>query len=273
MWTAATSTGDARLRSRTRPSDGKRDVAFLPSERRYVVSSAQHSSPARFPPANEQRFAAAAAYRGDPLDQRLALRALMMALVDWVRDGREPPASRYPTNASGNLVPIDSTLRPQIPGVPLAKIPAQPYRYDFGPRWKEGIVDREPPGIGAPYAIRVAQTDSIGNDLGGIRSVEARVPLATYFPWQLRTGAALDRMVSFGGTFVPLPRTEAERARTKGSAAEHREIDGGRATFLTRVDAAAAELVTQRFMLAEDVVAARARMAATWDWVDKLSSH
>lgn len=251
--------------------DGKRDVAFLPSERRYVVSSAQHSSPAKFPPADDQRFASGTAYRGDPLDQRLALRALMMALVDWVKDGREPPASRYPTNAAGTLVPIDSTRRPQIPGVPLANIPAQPYRYDFGPRWKEGIVDREPPKLGAPYAVRVSQTDSIGNDLGGIRSVEARVPLATYFPWQLRTGAASDRLASFRGTFVPLPRTEAERARTRDPRPSIEKLYGGsRDVFLKRVDAATADLVAQGFLLAEDVVAARERMAATWDWVERL---
>jgi hypothetical protein len=249
--------------------DGKHDVPFLPGERRYVISSAQHSSPARFPPADGAQFANGAAFRGDPLDQRLALRALMMALVDWVKDGREPPASLYPTNASGTLVPIDSTKRPQIPGVPLARIPAQPYRYDFGPRWKQGIIDFEPPHIGAPYALRVSQTDSIGNDLGGIRSIETRVPLATYFPWQLRTGTASDRLASFGGTFVPLPRTDSERASTHDPRPSIEKLYGGnRDAFLTRVDAAAAELVAERFMLPEDAKAARERMAATWDWLE-----
>jgi hypothetical protein len=251
--------------------DGKRDVGFLPSERRYVISSAQHSSPARFPPAEGARFDNGAAFRGDPLDQRLALRALLVALVEWVRDGREPPASMYPTNASGSLVPVDSARRPQIPGVSLAQIPAQPYRYDFGARWAQGILDVEPPRVGAPYAVRVSQVDSIGNDVGGIRSVEARVPLATYFPWQLRTGAAADRMVSFQGTFVPLPRTEAERASTHDPRPSIERLYGGnRDVFLKRVDAAAAELVAERFLLAEDVQAARTRMAATWDWVEGL---
>jgi Alpha/beta hydrolase domain len=249
-------------------ADGKLDVGFLPSERRYVISSAQHSSPARFPPASDARIDSGPAFRGDPLDQRLALRALLVALIEWVRDGREPPASIYPTNASGTLVPVDSARRPQIPGVAIAKIPAQPYRYDFGPRWKVGIIDREPPGIGAPYAIRVAQADSIGNDLGGIRSVETRVPLATYFPWQLRTGAASDRLASFAGTFVPLPRTDAERASSHDPRPSIERLYGGeRDQFLSRVDAAAAELVAERFLLAEDVPAARARMAATWDWM------
>jgi hypothetical protein len=253
--------------------DGAHDVGFLPSERRYVISSAQHSSPARFPPAEGAQIGSSAAFRGDPLDQRLALRALLVALIEWVRDGREPPASLYPTIAGGMLLPVDSSRRPAIPGVAIAKIPYQPYRYDLGARWSEGIVDREPPGIGAPYALRVPQVDSIGNDLGGIRSVEARVPLATYFPWQLRTGAASDRLTSFAGTFVPLPRTDAERASTRDPRPSVERLYGSKDAFLSRVDAATSELVAQRFMLAEDASAARARMAATWDWVAGLPAR
>ena len=253
--------------------DGARDVGFLPSERRYVISSAQHSSPARFPPAEGAQIGSSAAFRGDPLDQRLALRALLVALIEWVKTGREPPPSLYPTIASGSLVPVASSRRPMIPGVAIATIPYQPNRLELGSRWAEGIVDREPPGIGAPYVVRVPQVDSIGNDLGGIRSVEARVPLATYFPWQLHTGAASDRLMSFVGTFVPLPRTEAERARTHDSRPSVERLYGSRDAFLARVDTAASRLVTDRFLLPADVDAARTRMAATWDWVAALPTH
>ena len=37
--------------------------------------------------------------------------------------------------------------------------------------------------------------------------------------------------------------------------------------FLTRVDAAAAALVKERFLLDQDVPAARQRMADTWDFI------
>ncbi|MDQ2766873.1 MAG: alpha/beta hydrolase domain-containing protein [Gemmatimonadota bacterium] len=253
--------------------NGAHDVGFLSSERRYVISSAQHSSPARFPPAENAHFEVGPAFRGDPLDQRLALRALLIALIEWVKDDRTPPASLYPTIAGGSLVPVDSSRRPTIPGVAIAKIAYQPYRYDFGSRWSAGIIDREPPGIGAPYVVRVPQVDSLGNDLGGIRSVEARVPLATYFPWSLRTGTSPDRLMSFVGTFVPLPRTEAGRASAHDPRPSVERLYGGRDAFLSRVNAAAAELVAQRFMLAEDTSAARARMAATWDWLSALPAR
>lgn len=248
--------------------DGARDVGFLSSERRYVVSSAQHSGPARFPPAEGARFENGAAYRGDPLDQRLALRALLVSLIDWVKDGTEPPTSLYPTRASGSLVPADSAKRPRIPGVPLAMIPYRPFRLGLGERWTQGIIDREPPRVAAPYVVRVSRSDSIGNDIGSIRSIEARVPLATYFPWQLRTGAASDRLASFAGTFVPLSRTEAERASTHDPRPSIERLYESREAFLARVDSAAAVLVAERFLLEEDVAAARIRMAATWDWIE-----
>jgi hypothetical protein len=259
--------GRAASLAHTTP-DGARDVGFLPSERRYVISSAQHSSPGPFPPV-ARIDSAGPAWRGSPLDQRLALRALLVALEEWVKDGREPPPATYPTLAAGMLVSVDSLRRPAIPGVALARVPYQAYRLDLGPRWAEGIIDREPPRVGAAYATLVPRVDSLGNDLGGIRSVELRVPVATYFPWQLRVGmpAAADRLVSFQGTFVPLPRTETERARRGDPRPSLERLYGSRDAFLARVDAAAAALVAERFMVPDDMAAARARLAATWDWI------
>jgi len=249
--------------------DGARDVGLLPTERRYVIASAQHSSPAPFPPADDARIGDGPAWRGNPLDQRLALRALLVALVEWVRDGREPPASVYPTRRSGLLTSADSVRFPAIPDVALARVPYRPHRLDLGSRWDEGIVDREPPAVGAPYTVLVPRVDSLGNELGGIRSVELRAPLATYFPWQLRTGApaATDRLASFRGTFVPLPRTSAERARTGDPRPSIERLYPSRDAYLGKVDTAARQLIAARFLLAEDTAAVHARLAETWDWI------
>ena len=258
--------GRAASLTHTTP-DGTRDVGFLPTERRYVISSAQHSSPAGWPLPDSVRIAGTSAYRGDPLDQRLALRALMSDLIDWVTLAKQPPASRYPTLASRTLVAARDQKFPKIPSLPVARIPHQVYRMDFGPHWKQGIIDREPPTLGAPYPIFVSRVDSLGNDLGGIRSIEIAVPLATYYPWLLRTGmpAATDRLVSFRGTFVALPRTDAERRASGDSRPSIQSLYGDKTRFSTRVDAAISALIAQRFMLPEDAAAARARMADIWD--------
>jgi hypothetical protein len=258
--------GRAASLTHTTP-DGARDVDFLPTERRYVISSAQHSSPAGWPLPDSDRIAGTTAYRGDPLDQRLALRALMSALIDWVTTAKEPPASRYPTLASRTLVAPRGQKFPRIPNLPVARIPHQVYRMDFGPRWNQGIIDREPPVLGAPYPIFVSSVDSIGNDVGGIRSVEIAVPLATYYPWLLRTGmpAATDRLVSFRGTFTPLPKTEAARRASGDSRPSIESLYGDKNRFMGRVNEAISSLIAQRFMLPEDAGVARARMSDVWE--------
>jgi hypothetical protein len=258
--------GRAASLTHTTP-DGKEDVGFLPTERRYVISSAQHSSPGAWPVPETARISGTPAYRGDPLDQRLALRALMSSLIDWVKDARQPPASTYPTLAAGNLVKPADQHFPAIPNLPVARIPQQPYRLDFGPRWSQGIIDIEPPKVGAPYQVLVSRVDSVGNDLGGIRSIELLVPLATYYPWLLRTGmpAGADRLFSFRGTFVPLPRTDADRRSTGDSRPSIESLYGDRTRFMKQVDDGISSLIGRRFMLPEDSIAARSRMNDVWE--------
>lgn len=250
--------------------DGRQDLGFTPSERRYVIASAQHSSPAAFPPQPASRDEAAASYRGNVMDQRLTLRALFVALSDWVTRGAEPPPSCYPRLAKGELVPAGRGPFPRIPGVPAARVPGRTFRMDFGPRWKkDGVIDVEPPRLGDPYPILVPRTDRFGNDAAGIRSVELRVPLATYLPWHLRTGApgGADHLMSFTGTFVALPKTERDRVSSGDSRPSIEQLYRDRSTFLAKVDEEVAALVRDRFLLRDDVPAARQRMADTWDWV------
>jgi hypothetical protein len=247
--------------------DGKKDIPFLPTERRYVIASAQHSGPAAWPPQDGQRIGDGTAWRGDPLDQRLALRALLVALTDWVQHGDAPPASAYPTLTAHQLVRADTRSMPTIPGVANARVPHTPHRLSFGDAWDRRVITQEPPVVGAPYTVLVPRSDSLGNDLGGIRSVELRVPLATYLPWQLRTVPPTDRLVSFQGTFVPLPRTDAERRSRGDSRPSLERLYPSRDAFLSSVDGATQALVAERFLLPEDRAVARDRMASTWDWV------
>jgi hypothetical protein len=191
----------------------------------------------------------------------------MSSLLDWVKDGKEPPPSLYPTLAAGNLVrPVEERF-PAIPNLPVARVAHQPYRLDFGPRWRQGIIDFEPPKVGAPYPVFVSRVDSIGNDLGGIRSIELLVPLATYYPWQLRTGmvAATDRLLSFRGTFAPLPRTDAERRTAGDSRPSIESLYGDRTRFMRQVDAGISSLIARRFLLPADSGAARSRMSDVWE--------
>ena len=201
------------------------------------------------------------------MDQRLALRALLVALTEWVTSNTTPPASAYPTLGARTLVSATERVTPTIPGVATARLPYTPFRLDLGPSWPQHIIDREPPAVGAPYAVLVPRADSIGNDVGAIQSVELRVPLATYLPWQLRALPPTDRLASFAGTFVPLAKTAAERRQRGDSRPSVEELYGSRDAFLRAVDEASAALSAQRFLLPDDRAVARARLAETWDWI------
>jgi len=247
--------------------DGKHDVPFLASERRYVLSGAQHSGPAAWPPPERQAMADIHGWRGNPLDQRLALRALLVNLTDWVTTNRPPPPSAYPSLRTNTLVRPEARVAPTMAGIATARLPYTPRRMSLGARWSDRRIVDEPPRLGAPYTVLVPRVDSIGNDLGGIQGVELRVPVATYLPWQFRHEPPMDRLASFQGTFIPLARTDAERRTREDFRPSLQALYPSRDAFLVTVDHATDALVLQRFLLAEDRARARARMADSWDWV------
>ena len=96
--------------------DGTEDVELLPNERLYVLGGGQHYVGA-WPPSARDRVPGSAAYRGNPLDFRPTLRALLAHLIEWVAQDREPPASAYPTIRGHTLVPPEALAFPVIPGL------------------------------------------------------------------------------------------------------------------------------------------------------------
>src|SRR5205085_11564227 len=105
---------------------------------------------------------------------------------------------------------------PKIPDVNVPTIPHVAYHADYGPDFAtKGIVTQEPPKIGSLFPILVPQVNKDGNELAGIRMPELAVPLATYTGWNLfndRSGPTTV-LSSMQGSFIPLPRTSAERQR------------------------------------------------------------
>jgi len=249
--------------------DGSADVTPLPNERIYHLASAQHF-PWRFPPdAAMQLGAAPDVYRGNPLDQSVNYRALLVRLAEWV-EGDPPPPSRYPRAADGDLVPIDAIDVPSIPGVAWPDVIHTAYRADYGPRWRtDGIVDRQPPVLDGTFGLRAPQVDRIGNEVGGVRNVGLRVPLATYAPWSLRLDAPANRdeIDDFWGTYIPLPTTRAERQAAGDPRPAIEALYDGRADYRQQVRQAADALIEEGFLLPADRAHVVERGASAWDWV------
>jgi Alpha/beta hydrolase domain len=144
----------------------------------------------------------------------------------------------------------------------------QPPRLDLGPRFAtDGIADRQPPAFGPPYVTSVPRPDADGNGLGGVRLPAVALPLGTYTGWNLRRPevGAPDKLARWSGSFIPFaPTAAAQRA----SGDPRRVLEAryaSRADYERRSAAAAAALVGQRFLLAEDVAEITKRAGAFYE--------
>ncbi len=249
----------------TTTDDGTRDVVLPEDVRFYAIAGGMHSP-------NVSPFVRdGMRERTDPLDYRWVERALLLRLDAWVLTGTAPPASRYARITDGTLVTPEAWTFPAIPRVtPPAPVALhRTWRYDFGPRWNQGIDEREPPAVGAPYATLVPRADADGTDLAGVRLPEIAVPLATYTGWNLRTPATGfgDRLVDFYGSFVAFAVTHAQRTADGDPRLSVEERYADREAYLRAYDAATAALVRDGYVLQEDASALHIRALNLWGQV------
>lgn len=250
--------------------DGMRDVPAPATSRIYFIASAPHIVGA-FPPApfGDADFVGRADM--NPLVYTPVIRALFRALDRWITDGTAPPASRYPLLVDGTLTAVDLSGWPAIPGYARPQSPMTTYRLDFGPEWQNGIVTKEPPGIGKAFVGRVPAVDDAGNDRAGIRLPEIEVPLATHTGWNYRKPSigAPDRLASEIGSYLPLPLTKADREKSGDARRSIAERYASLEDYLGRISLSAIGLVRDQFLLAEDVPALIERARAHYQWATR----
>lgn len=230
--------------------DGSRDVELGPEVRSYHFASTQHFVES-FPPLPD-----GTRYPGNPADFLWSLRALLLAMDSWITDGEAPPPSRIPKLANASLVALEDYRFPGIPGVETPNIAHGTWRLDFGPRFRsEGIVDYQPPRVGAPFPILVPQADTDGNETGGIRLPQIEVPLASYTPWNFRSEeiGAPHELANFRGAYLPFAVTEAERRRVGDPRPSVEERYASRDEYLGRYARAAMDLAKDGFLLPRDL--------------------
>ncbi|HXW04760.1 MAG TPA: alpha/beta hydrolase domain-containing protein [Vicinamibacterales bacterium] len=244
--------------------DGRQDLPLPAGTRVYLLTAGQHGV-AGFPPART-----IGQQTNNPLDYRWTMRALLVAMRQWVADGVEPPPSAYPRIDDGTLVPPDRLKFPSLPGVARPGTPHKAYRADYGPEFvTAGIVAHEPPRIGSAFPVLVPQVDADGNELAGVRVPELSVPLATYTGWNLfneRSGPT-DVISSMQGSFIPLRRSREDRERARDPRLSVDERYKSREHYLELVSEAARALAGTRYVLDADVPAIIEQAGSRWDYV------
>jgi hypothetical protein len=245
-------------------ADGKHDAPISDSVRIYHFTGLQHF-PGPFPPAKGS---------GDLLGQQpesaLPIKYFWRAMIDnmdaWVRSDTLPPVSNYPKIAEGTLVPLNKYALPAIPGLNRPTEANQAYRLDFGPNWQQGILSTQPPKVGSPFPVLVPQVDADGNERDGVRLPEIAVPLATYTGWNLRDPAigAPDQRVAFEASYLPFPKTAADRLKTGDPRLSIAERYTDRDEYLTSYKEEVDDLIEQRWILAQDRAALLYRGELEW---------
>ena len=219
---------------------GQRDVELPANARAYLIAGTQHGATSGM-----------TSTRGlcvnprNPHSPTPAQRALLIALDEWVSQGRAPPASRTPSLGDGTLVAVDKVAFPAIPGVAVARrVSGLGVLQD----WVAPAID-----LTKPYRPLVPQVDADGNETSGILLPDVAVPLATHTGWNLYKapfpeGELCDRF----GTYVPFAATRAEREAHNDPRPSLDERYGDHAGYVRRVEAAVKKLVAERLLLAED---------------------
>jgi hypothetical protein len=233
---------------------GTVDAPLHINTRLYVLSGSQHG-PGRLPSQNPELQ-----YPANPNDTRPYYRALLAALHDWVKHGRRPPESRFPSISDEQLVDRDKIRWPRSASASLPKYPKQAFDLDFGENFATaGIITVEPPRIRARFPVLLPQVDSDGIDLGGIRMPVVAVPLGAFTGWNPRhprTGA-LQQIGGAAGSFFAFDASEIARRYPN------------KEEYLRRIGEAAADLVKQRFLLEADRGRVLNHAGELWDFVTK----
>jgi hypothetical protein len=246
-------------------TDVRGDIPLPENVRRYYFPGTTHGGGRggfALPAAGGGRGGGGAggcALPGNPNPMNENFRALTAVLVDWVAAGIQPPTSRYPTIARGDLVPATAAAMgfPKLPGVPAVDGLAKDLLdYDFGPEFRPndltGIITRLPPRIARVIPARVPRVDADGNETSGVPSPLHQAPLGTYLGWNIAQGFFAGQVCGFQGGWVPFAITRAERQKTGDPRPSIEERYGTLEGYVCKVERAADQLVRDRFLLQDD---------------------
>jgi hypothetical protein len=225
----------------TTTPDGVRDLADHPKSRTYLIAGTQHvgnfASPSTPGSCVQPR---------NPHDAYPTIRALLVALEEWVTIGKPPPESRVPRVADGTALPFEALTLPKIPGM---VVPMSDNKLGADIDWVH-----PPAALEVIYGTRLPAIDADGNETSGIRLPDQAVPLGTFTGWNLYRDAPTD-MCDRDGTYFPFAKTKAEREASGDPRLSLQERYGSKDAYVAKLKAAADALVRDRLLLPSDAEA------------------
>ncbi len=218
---------------------GTRDIELPATSRVYMIAGTQHGGRAGAttdpgPNINPR----------NPHNPMPAVRALLVALDEWVVSGKTPPPSKVPTLAAGTLVDANKTGLPSVPGAAVVRV----------------TNSVSPPGdwtapkpAGKTYRTLVSRVDADGNEAAGVRLPDIAVPLATYTGWnEYKPPYPKGEIADRDGSCLPFPVDKAARESSGDPRPSVAERYKSGADYLAKVQAVVDQLLADRLILPED---------------------
>ena len=218
---------------------GSKDVELPATARVYLIAGTQHAGQAWMTstPGNNVN-------PRNPHSPTPAMRALLIALSEWV-DGKAPPPSQTPRIADDTLIALDKLQFPAIPNMAIAhKVNVFGVLKD----WTKPEMD-----MSKPYRPLVTKVDADGNEIAGIRLPDIAVPLGTYTGWNIYKAPYVEgELGDRDGSFAPFVATASEREARKDPRLSLQERYSTHTNYVTKVIDAVNKLVAARLLLTED---------------------
>jgi hypothetical protein len=188
-----------------------RDVDAPSEVRQYMIAGGAHAPGMILPTCS---------YPANNLNYTPIVRSLVMAMIDWSLVKRNPPESRWPRLAKGELMTVDSLRGPAVPAVGLV--------------WPKVVNQPEAPRGKSGWPVLVPAVDVDGNDAPGIHMPDVAAPTGTWLGWNLRkAGYGEGDLCMLAGSFIPFAKEATSRGGdTRLSLAERYPEPDARAAKL-----------------------------------------
>ena len=222
---------------------GTRDIPLPDNARAYLIAGTSHDGRPFMDglrgPCNHPT---------NPHDPSPVLRALLVALDEWVTEGKLPPPSATPLLADNTLRTATDIGFPTMPGL---SPPAEANDAEPTLDWVN------PPAPSRRYVPLVCRVDGDGNEVAGIRTPDIAVPLGTHTGWNFfgepASTAIGGRIVADKhGAFIPFAKDHRTRRDAGDTRPSLDERYRDHAEYVDHVRAAAQALVRARLLLPED---------------------
>lgn len=166
-----------------------RDVAFPANVRAYMIAGGSHTPGFASPICRGQ---------ANPLNYTPATRALLIGMVEWASGRSDPPESRWPSLAKGELRSVEMLHAPDLTSI--------------GQPWPKVVNRPVAPAGTRGWPVLVPTVDADGNDIPGIQLPQRAAPTGTYLGWNLRKpGYGEGELCLLYGSFIPFAKDAASR--------------------------------------------------------------